>query len=303
MVADDALVQAGGPLSSIDARAFGQTVKQAEANLTTAGEGINTSTASLVAAPATVTRAHTRLERALTDGDGTFPLEKSGSVLRSQGAAARARVAHARVQVSSANADLQSARVAGSQGCRQADGHRPAAKLESASYDRASTVVKAPHYGVVTHATLSPGQFIGAGNPAMTFFEAHVAWITVDVRENQWQDVTPGDPAHLLFDASPGTIFEGRVQSIAWGISPGRSADRGLGANQASNRWFEPARRNPVRIELEGGMQHWPRNACGRQGGCRGFCGRHVQSDGADGARVAAGQIVGQLPLWASYRY
>jgi multidrug resistance efflux pump len=112
---------------------------------------------------------------------------------------------------------------------------------------------------VVTNVTLSEGQFIAAGNPALTFIDAQAAWITVDLRENQLQDVDAGDPAHLLFDAEPGEIFEGRVQSVAWGINPGRTVQDGLVVNQPANRWFEPARRIPVRIELEGGMDDWPR--------------------------------------------
>ena len=59
----------------------------------------------------------------------------------------------------------------------------------------------------------------------------------------------------------PGQIFEGRVQSIAWGINPGRNMQGGLVVNQPSNRWFEPARTIPVRVELIGGMAAWPLRA------------------------------------------
>src|SRR5699024_8148696 len=133
--------------------------------------------------------------------------------------------------------------------------------LERAQYDLASTSVRAPHFGVVTNVTLSEGQFISAGSPAMTFIDAEAAWVTVDFRENQLRAVDPGDRVHLLFDAVPGRIFEGRVQSIAWGIDPGRSSQGGLVVNQPANRWFEPARRIPVRIELADGMDAWPRSA------------------------------------------
>ena len=114
---------------------------------------------------------------------------------------------------------------------------------------------------MVTNVLLSDGQFVGAGNPAMTFIDAGAAWITVDLRENQLQNIQAGEPAHLLFDAVPGRIFEGRVQSIAWGINPGRNIQGGLVVNQPSNRWFEPARRIPVRVELLSGMEDWPRSA------------------------------------------
>jgi len=68
---------------------------------------------------------------------------------------------------------------------------------------------RAPHFGVVTNVTLAKGQFIGAGNPALTFIDADAAWITVDLRENQLQNVKPGNSVRLLFDAVPGKIFEG----------------------------------------------------------------------------------------------
>ena len=121
--------------------------------------------------------------------------------------------------------------------------------------------MRALHLGVVTNVTLSEGQFTGAGNPARTFIDAEAAWITVDLRENQLQKVNAGDPAHLLFDAVPGTVFPGRVQSVAWGINRGRTVHGGLVVNQPTNRWFEPARRIPVRIALEGGMEDWPEHA------------------------------------------
>lgn len=297
MVEDDAVVHAGDPLFSIDPRPFQLALKQAEANLTTAGQGINASTASLVAAQAAVTQARTRLESARTDGERTFQLEKRGIVSRSQGDAARAQIADARAQVSSATANLQSARAQlGPKGADNPAILAAEAKLENAQYDLASTVVKAPHYGVVTNVTLSPGQFIGAGNPGMTFIDAHAAWITVDLRENQLQLVKPGDPAHLLFDALPGKIFEGRVQSVAWGINPGRSVQGGLVANQTSSRWFEPARHIPVRIELVGGMKAWPRNV--RVGG---KVNAVIFADGTRNPIALMARGIQRVRSWASY--
>ena len=65
----------------------------------------------------------------------------------------------------------------------------------------------------------------------------------------------------MVFDAAPGQVFEGTVQSIGWGIDLGRAEVGGLPVNAPSNQWFEPARRMPVRIELDGGMDAWPRKA------------------------------------------
>lgn len=300
MVADDAVVQAGEPLFSLDARPFELAVDQAKANLTTAGgQGVNASVASLVAAQAAVTQARTQLDTARTDADRFFRLEKRGYVSTSQADAARTKVADAKAGLSTSRANLKSARAQ----LGPKDFNNPAilaaqATLEIAQYDLASTVVKAPHHGVVTNVTLSEGQFIAAGNPAMTFIDANATWITVDLRENQLQDVKPGDPAHLLFDAVPGRIFEGHVQSIAWGINAGRTEQGGLVANQVSSLWFEPTRRIPVRIELSGGMKHWPRNV--RVGG---KVNAVIFADGTRNPIALLARGLQRIRSWASYLY
>lgn len=260
-VEDDAVVQAGDPLLSLDARPFELAVRQAEANLETALQNIDASSASLVAAQAAVTQARTALDNTRAESERTLRLEERGIVSAAQADQARANVADAEAQLQSAEANLESARAQlGPQGEDNPAIRAAEAQLEKAQYDLASTTVTAPHMGVVTNVTLSEGQFIGSGNAALTFIDAEAAWITVDLRENQLQAVRPGDPARLLFDARPGEIFAGRVQSIAWGISPGRDVQNGLVMNQPTNRWFEPARRIPVRIELVGGRDAWPRN-------------------------------------------
>lgn len=259
-VQDDAVVQAGEVLFTLDSRPFELAVQQAEANLANTTQGINASSASLVAAQAAVTQARTNLDATRADADRTLRLEERGIASQAQGDAARAQVADAEARLQTAEANLESARAQlGPQGADNPAILAAQAQLERAQYDLASTTVTAPHYGVVTNVTLSEGQFIGAGNPALTFIDAAAAWVTVDLRENQLQYVAPGDPVHLLFDAVPGRIFEGRVQSVAWGINPGRNMQGGLVVNQPTNRWFEPARRIPVRIELAGGMEAWPR--------------------------------------------
>lgn len=55
MVEDDAVVQAGDPLFSLDARPFELALRQTEANLSTTTHEIDASSASLVAAQAAVT--------------------------------------------------------------------------------------------------------------------------------------------------------------------------------------------------------------------------------------------------------
>ncbi len=295
-VADDAVVQAGDPLFTLDPRPFELVVRQAEAGLDTALQTLNASGASLVASQAAVTQARTALDTTRAASDRTLRLETRGVVAAAQGDQARADVAQTETALRSTEANLDSARAQlGPQGRDNPSILAAEAKLEQAQYDLASTIVTAPHLGVVTNLTLSEGQYIGAGNPALTFIDAEAAWITVDLRENQLQDVKPGDPAHLLFDALPGRIFNGHVQSIAWGINPGRDVQDGLVVNQPSNRWFEPARRIPVRIEIDGGMKAWPRTV--RIGG---KVDAVVFADGTSGTVAWLAGRMQRLRSWAS---
>lgn len=258
-VADDSVVEAGEALFSIDPRPFELAVSQAEADLQNALQTIDASSASLVAAQAGVTQARTALDNTRSEADRTLKLEERGIAAVAQGDRARAAVAEAEAQLDRAQANLASAKAQlGSDGADNPVILAAASRLEQAQYDLASTTVSAPHRGFVTGVTLSEGQFIGAGAPAMTFINSKAGWITIDLRENQLQRVEAGDPARLLFDGLPGRIFDGHVQSVSAGIDPGRARQGGLVVNRPDGRWFEPARRIPVRVELEGGMDEWP---------------------------------------------
>ena len=101
-----------------------------------------------------------------------------------------------------------------------------------------------------------------------------------------------------IFDAVPGRVFSGRVQSIAWGIDPGRPSAGGLIQNKPESQWFEPARRIPVHVELDGNLDNWPKAA--RAGGKVGVV---VYAEGTENpiAWISAGLL--RLRAWLSYLY
>jgi len=125
------------------------------------------------------------------------------------------------------------------------------ATLEKAEFALASTTVTAPHDGYVTNLSLTEGQFVGAGTPALTFINPATQMVIVDLRENQLINVEPGDEAIVTFEAAPGRQFSGTVESVAWGISSGRTSVNGLSQPTTDTRWFPPARKIPVRIKLD----------------------------------------------------
>lgn len=263
---DNVIVSAGEPLFHIDDRPFLIAVRQAEANLAQATQSINASSASLIASQAAVAQARAKLENVRASASRTRTLFERGIASGAQRDGADAEVRTAEAQLASAEANLSSAEAQlGEKGQNNPQIQLAQLQLEKAQYDLLSTTVVAPGRGVLTNVRLTPGQFAAAGAPTLTFIDAQGAWISVDFRENQLANVNPGDRVGLVFDAVPGAVFEGVVDSIAWGIDPGRTSAGGLPQNQPETRWFEPARRMPVRIELKGGMDAWPRTA--RAGG------------------------------------
>ncbi|SEQ12602.1 HlyD family secretion protein [Thalassovita taeanensis] len=265
-VADNAQVEVGTPLFHLDERPFVLAVERARAQLQQATQSIDASSAQLAASQANVAQARVSLEAIRQASDRTLTLAERGLVSTAATDQARTNVENAEAALAAAIAQSESAaRQLGVSGEDNPQIKTAQLTLESAEYDLRSTTVTAPRHGVVTNLNLAAGQYVSAGTPALTFIDRDTAWITADMRENQLVNVEPGDPVDVLFDAVPGHIYEGRVQSIAWGINPGRTQAGGLPVNTPSTQWFEPARQMPIRIELDGGMEDWPEKA--RMGG------------------------------------
>lgn len=261
-VRDNALVDAGAVLFSLDKVPMQIAVARAEAALADATQGVGAASTALSAAQAQVAMATANFDAVEAQTARVLELQSRGLVSDKGGEAARAQLETARAQRDAAQAQLESQRT--QLGPETADNPRIRAArqaLGQAQYDLLSADVLAPQRGVVTNLQLSPGQVLSAGSPVLTFISADEAWVTVDLRENQLGNIDPGDRAELLFDVAPGAIYSGTVNSIAWGINPGRAQAGGLVQNAPDTRWFEPARRIPVRVDLDGTLEDWPQNA------------------------------------------
>ncbi|MCY1177416.1 p-hydroxybenzoic acid efflux pump subunit AaeA [compost metagenome] len=129
------------------------------------------------------------------------------------------------------------------------------ANLDKAELDLANSTVRARSAGLVTDLRTDVGQFAAAGAPLMTLIAIHDVWVTADMTENNLGKVRPGTPVRIVLDSLPGTVFEGHVRSIGYGISTGQSTPAGtLPTVQNSRDWLRPAQRFPVIIELAPGQ-------------------------------------------------
>src|SRR5262249_45077216 len=67
--------------------------------------------------------------------------------------------------------------------------------------------------------------------------------------------VVPGTPVAIVLDALPGTVLDGKVRSIGYGVSQGQSPPPGtLPTVQNSRDWLRPAQRFPVIVEIDPGQ-------------------------------------------------
>jgi multidrug resistance efflux pump len=260
-IVDNQIVEAGEPLFAVERRPFELAVQMAEADLARATQSINASSAGLVASQAKVAQARSNLESVQVASHRTRTLADRGVLPRARAEDAVANLKSAQSAVVAAEAELRSAETQlGDAGRDNPQILGARLKLEQAQYDLLSTRVVAPRRGVVTNLSLAVGEYAKAGSPVLSFIDGAGAWVTADLRENQLVKADAGDPVDILFDGQPGHIYSGRLQSIAWGINPGRTTVNGLIQNQPETRWFEPARRMPVNIELDGGIDAWPAN-------------------------------------------
>lgn len=262
LVSDNAVVEPGTPLFSVDERPYEIAVERARVQLEQATQAIQASSAQLASAQAQVAKARAAAELANDAASRTRTLFERGIVAKARLDADENTANQANAALEAAEASAESARrQLGSTGIDNTQIRAAELALEQAQYDLVSTTVTAPRRGVVTNLRLTPGQFAAAGTPVMTFIDADAVWIVADLRENQLVNVDPGDPVTIAFDSDPGHIYRGTVESIAWGINPGRNEAGGLPVNAPSTQWFEPARRMPVRITVDGGIDGFPRKA------------------------------------------
>jgi multidrug resistance efflux pump len=298
-VQDNQIVGPGDPLFQLDRRPFELAVRQAEASLEQSLQTTSASTASIASAQARVAQAKANLENVRGAANRADALVARGVSSKAQADQAHADLRSAEADVKAAEADLESALLQlGEGGVNNPQVKAAQAQLEQAQMNLLFSTVAAPTRGVVTNLQLAIGQYLSPGLPGLTFIDARGAWIVADFRENQIGNVEPGDSVELVFDAVPGRIFNGRVHSIAFGIDPGRTSAGGLAQNAPENRWFEPARRMPLHIELDGGLANWPEKV--RAGG---KVSAVVYASGTDNPIAwAAGGLL-RLRSYLSYLY
>ncbi len=246
------LAEVGDTLLQIETRRFDIAVEAAEAALELAGQDVGASTAVVATATANLAAARAQLEEAQVQGGRIFKLEEKGIYAKAKGDEARAQVATAQAKVAAAEGEVERAKQQlGSGG--DADNprvRRALAELEEARLNQTRTTLTAPTRGYIGGLKIDEGTYATAGQPVMTFISADDIWIEAFMTENNLGRIKLGDKVELTFDAFPGKIFEGKVKSVAVGVSTGKVTNLGdLPTVEKTRGWLRDPQRFPVIIE------------------------------------------------------
>jgi multidrug resistance efflux pump len=251
-VKDNGSVRKGDLLFQIDPEPYELAVRSAEANLSVAMQAADVSVADVAAARAQLRKQTVDLGANRELGGIVADLVGKKALAETQGIRSRAEVAKTEADVTKAQADVRAA-VAnlGAPGLRNPKVRQALAALDQARLDLRNTEVRAPADGTVTNLRLAAGQYVGPGQPLLSFLEQGPRWISAEMRENQLGNVQPGQKVVVALDIKPGKLFQGRVHSIGWGISQGDEAPNGqLAASAGDQGWLRDPQRFPVRIQI-----------------------------------------------------
>jgi len=267
-VRDNSEVKKGQALFRIDASPFEIAVQSAEANLSVATQGADSSEADVRVADAQLRRQ--RVDLAASEQLGKIVLDLSAKKALSETSAIRARadIAKSRAEITRGEAEAERARIRlGEAGASNAQVRQAQAALEQARLDLRRTTVEAPADGAVTNLRLAPGQFANRGQPVLSFIAAGPRWVMAAMRENQLGNIAPGNRAYVVFDDQPGRVFAAHVEGVGWGIAQGGEAPTGqLPTVDAPRGWLREPQRFPVRIVLDAPKDASERLAPGRSG-------------------------------------
>ena len=125
--------------------------------------------------------------------------------------------------------------------------------LNNAKLNLARTKVYAEVDGWVSNINLQVGSQAVANKPILALVDRNTFWVFGFFREDAVSKIVVGDEARVTLMAYPDRPLKGRVESIAWGITPpdGNPGPNLLPKVKPVFQWIRLAQRIPVRIALE----------------------------------------------------
>jgi len=243
-VAQNQAVTEGQVLLSIDPLPFQIALDQANANLETVRNQIQSQQAALKGA-----EAHAAYLQREVDRDTN--LVKQDVVAASKLDDMKTQLTVAQQQIAQIRASLN-----GDPSLpytQQAAYKQAIAARDDAALQLSYATLKAPAAGVVTEVDIKPGDIVAPGRPVFALVMSGKRWVEANFKETQLTRVHVGQKVEVKVDTYPGHTWQGTVESIAPGTGSVFSV---LPAQNATGNWVKVVQRIPLRIaidQLQGG--------------------------------------------------
>jgi membrane fusion protein (multidrug efflux system) len=258
-VTDNQHVAAGQVIARIDDRDYVVALDQARAQQAVAEANIKNIDAQMVMQQAQI--AANQAQVAQAQAALTFAQQQSaryaqlarkgaGSVQNAQQYDSQLAQQQAAVKTAEAGLEVARRQVGALQAQRQsavAALAQAQAQVDQAKLNLDYTVVRAARPGRVVNLTAEPGEFAAAGTNLAMFVPDEI-WVTANFKENQLDDMRPGQKATLEIDAYPEREFRGHVASIQPGSGTAFSL---LPAQNATGNYVKIVQRVPVKIVID----------------------------------------------------
>jgi membrane fusion protein, multidrug efflux system len=258
-VTDNEHVVAGQVIARIDDRDYRTALAQAEAQVAAAQASVENTTAQIQVQQAQVAQNQSQIAQA--QASLTFDQEQevryqelartgAGTVQSAQQWLSQRQQQQATLKAAEATlvatvrqlTVLNAQRDAAEANLRQAMAQRDQAKL-NLSY----TTVVAAQPGRVVQLSAAVGEYAQAGT-ALTMFVPDDIWVDANFKENQLDQMRPGQAVTLHIDAYPEDTVHGHVASVQPGSGTAFSL---LPAENATGNYVKIVQRVPVKIVLD----------------------------------------------------
>ncbi|ANY20884.1 Multidrug resistance protein MdtN [Tsuneonella dongtanensis] len=253
-VSDGQVVKAGDLLFRIDPEPYRLQIAQADAAIAIAQANVTALAGSADLSGSDIAAAREEIAFNQATLNRQQALWTRGFTTKADLEAAQHAVAEARARLSAAEARRAAAQAKLATGT-QVPGENPQvaagrAERALAELNLSRTEVRAPVSGRIAQADrLQLGQSVLQGLPVLTLVATGKSFVEANFKETDLAEMAVGQPAEVRFDAYPGLVVKGRVESIGAGTGSEFSV---LPAQNATGNWVKVTQRVPVRIAIEG---------------------------------------------------
>ncbi|EAA7245795.1 multidrug transporter subunit MdtN [Salmonella enterica] len=260
-VVDNQQVKKGDLLFRIDPRPYEASLAKAEASLAALDKQIMLTQRNVDAQKYAASSVEATVAKARAAAKQASDTLKRTEPLLSEGFVSAEDVDRARTAQRAAEADLNVVLLQAQQAASAVSGvDALVAQRVAVQADIALTklhldmaTVRAPFDGRVVSLKTSVGQFASAMRPVFTLIDTRHWYVIANFRETELKNIHPGTPATVRLMSDSGKTFQGKVDSIGYGVLPddGGIVMGGLPRVSRSINWVRVAQRFPVKIMVD----------------------------------------------------